>query len=44
MEEMQPKPKKRKKRTYQKPLSLYGQTFEQAVDRVLKYKPKAKKK
>jgi hypothetical protein len=36
--------RKPKSRTYQEKLSLHPMTFEQAVDAVLKYKPKPKKK
>jgi len=40
---MTAKTKKRPKpRHYQKKLSLYPMTFEQAVDTVLKYRPKKK--
>lgn len=38
----QPAPEKRKPRKYDPPLSLYGMTFEQAVERAVKYKPKKK--
>jgi hypothetical protein len=38
MAEMQPKPKKRKPRTYQKPVSLYPLKFEDAVQVLLKAK------
>jgi len=36
--------RKPKARTYQEKLSLHPMSFEQAVDAVLKYKPKSKKK
>lgn len=36
--------RKSKPKTYQKPLSLHPMSFEQAVDTVLKYKPKPKNK
>jgi hypothetical protein len=38
MVEMQPKTKKPKKRTYQKPVSLYPLKFEEAVKVLLKAK------
>jgi len=38
MEGMQPKLKKSKKRTYQKPVSLYPMKFEEAVKALLKAK------
>lgn len=33
--------KKKSKRTYQKPLSLFPMKFEEVVDKVLNYKPKS---
>jgi hypothetical protein len=35
--------KKKRPKKYQKKLALYPMTFEQAVDKVLKFKPEKKK-